>query len=98
MVSRKASAIEQSAKEAGQAAQRASTPQVLTRDRKPQAGELTSLRIDPVDKALMKETFAQCGVTFAGGLKIAGLYIAQELKAGRMSMSKAGLFQNERRG
>ena len=95
MVSRKKDpgATERSAKEAGRAAA-AATPKACTlqEGRKPQAGTLLSIRIDPTDKALLKDTFDKCGVTLAGGIKIAALYVNQEIRAGRMTLTKAGLF------
>jgi hypothetical protein len=60
--------------------------------RTPQRGELLSIRIDPIDKELMKKTFNENGVTLAGGIKLSALYVLQELKAGRLNMTKAGLF------
>jgi hypothetical protein len=88
------STIEQSAREAGKAAAAASTRKVLTmkEGRKAQAGTLLSIRIDPVDKDMLKEAFGQCGVKLAGGIKLSALYVLQELKAGRLVMTKAGLF------
>jgi hypothetical protein len=53
---------------------------------------LLSIRIDPTDKALLKDTFDKCGVSLAGGIKIAALYVNQEIRAGRMNLTKAGLF------
>jgi len=96
MVSRKrdSGATERSARAAGQAAAAAATPkaQALIEGRKPQAGTLLSIRIDPTDKAMLQAAFEQCGVKLAGGIKLSALYVLQELKAGRLVMSKAGLF------
>jgi hypothetical protein len=60
--------------------------------RKPQAGTLLTLRIDPIDKAMLQETFESCGVKLASGMKLSALYVLQEIKAGRLVMTKAGLF------
>lgn len=96
MVSRKkeTGATERSAREAGRAAAAAATPkaQTLQEGRKPQAGTMLSIRIDPTDKALLKDTFDKCGVPLAGGIKLAALYVNQEIRAGRMTLTKAGLF------
>jgi hypothetical protein len=87
-------ATERSAQEAGKAAAAAATPkaQAMQEGRKPQAGTLISIRIDPTDKAMLQEAFGQCGVKLAGGIKLSALYVLQELKAGRLIMSKVGLF------
>jgi hypothetical protein len=86
---------EQSARNAGQAARSAATPRGALKDgRKPQKGILLSIRIDPLEKAMLEETFNQCGETLSGGMKRAAYYVMQELKAGRLSMTKAGLFPN----
>ena len=61
-------------------------------DRKPQAGSLVSVRIDPVDKERLRETFETNGVTLAGGIKLASLYVLQEIESGRLRITKAGLF------
>jgi hypothetical protein len=84
----------ESARAAGQAAAALATPkaEALKEGRKPQAGTLISIRIDPVDKEMLKATFGQCGVKLAGGIKLSALYVLQEIKAGRLVMSKAGLF------
>ena len=60
--------------------------------RKPQAGSLVSVRIDPVDKERLRETFEANGVTLAGGIKLASLYVLQEIESGRLRITKAGLF------
>jgi hypothetical protein len=97
MVSRKkdsestTGATERSAREAGQAAAAAASPKAQE-IRHAQAGTLLSIRIDPVDKAMLRETFDQCGVKLAGGIKLSALYVLQEIKAGRLVMTKAGLF------
>jgi hypothetical protein len=39
-------------------------------DRKPQAGTLVSVRIDPVDKERLRETFETNGATLAGRIKL----------------------------
>jgi hypothetical protein len=61
-------------------------------DRKPQAGTLVSVRIDPVDKERLRETFETNGATLAGGIKLSALYVLQEIEAGRLRITKAGLF------
>ena len=83
---------ERSAKEAAKAAASAASATTLKKDRKPQKGVLISLRIDPVEKAMLEETFNQCGETLSGGIKRAAYYVMQELKADRLVMTKAGLF------
>jgi hypothetical protein len=90
--------IERSAREAGRAAASAATPkaETLKAGRKPQKGELLSIRIDPMDKEMLRDTFNQCGVTLAGGIKLSSLFVLQELKAGRLTMTKAGLFPGNR--
>jgi hypothetical protein len=60
--------------------------------RKPQAGELVSVRIDPVDKERLRETFHKNGVTLAGGIKLCSLYVLQEIESGQLCITKAGLF------
>jgi aerobic-type carbon monoxide dehydrogenase small subunit (CoxS/CutS family) len=57
---------------------------------------LINVRIDPVEKAMLEETFNQCGETLSGGIKRASYYVMQELKAGRLVMTKAGLFPGGR--
>jgi hypothetical protein len=83
---------EQSAQAAARAASRAATKTALTAGRKPQKGVLINVRIDPVEKSMLEETFNQCGETLSGGIKRASYYVMQELKAGRLVMTKAGLF------
>ena len=84
---------EQSAQEAARAASSAATPRpVLAAGRKPQKGVLINVRIDPVEKSMLEETFNQCGETLSGGIKRASYYVMQEIKAGRLQMTKAGLF------
>ena len=61
-------------------------------DRKPQAGTLISVRIDPVDKERLRETFESNGATLAGGIKLSALYVLQEIESGRLRITKAGLF------
>ena len=58
-VSRKNGNAEQSAREAGKAAASAATPRAaaLTAGRKPQKGVLINMRIDPVEKGMLEETF-----------------------------------------
>ena len=92
-VSKKSGNTEQSAKEAARAASGAATPRAaLAAGRKPQKGVLINVRIDPVEKAMLEETFNQCGETLSGGIKRASYYVMQEIKAGRLEMTKAGLF------
>ena len=97
MVSRKGNA-EQSAKEAAQAAAASATPKTdsLDSDRKPQAGKVVTLRIDPVELENLRRTFGSFGVPLAGGMKMAAHYVMKELKAGRLDMSKAGLQPGDR--
>ena len=84
---------EQSAREAARAASSAATPRAtLAAGRKPQKGVLINVRIDPVEKSMLEETFNQCGETLSGGIKRASYYVMQEIKAGRLLMTKAGLF------
>jgi hypothetical protein len=40
----------------------------------------------------MKKAFNENGLTLVGGIKLSALYALQELKAGRLNMTKAGLF------
>jgi hypothetical protein len=61
-------------------------------DRKPQAGSLVSVRIDPVDKERLRKTFETNGATLAGGIKLSALYVLQEIESGRLRITKAGLF------
>jgi len=61
--------------------------------RKPQAGKLVSVRIDPVDLERMKEVFNENGVTLAGGIKTLSMYGLQEIEAGRLRITKAGIFR-----
>jgi hypothetical protein len=84
---------ERSAQAAARAAVSAATPRVaLKAGRKPQKGVLINVRIDPVEKSMLEETFNQCGETLSGGIKRASYYVMQEIKAGRLEMTKAGLF------
>ena len=103
MVSRKATPEEpgnalESAREAARAAAHAATPQAepADSDRKPQAGKVVTLRIDPVELEDLRRTFGSYGVTLAGGIKISAHYVMRELKAGRLDLSKAGLQPGER--
>ncbi|MCL2831567.1 MAG: hypothetical protein FWD78_00215 [Treponema sp.] len=83
---------EQSAQAAARAAASAATPRAtLTPGRKPQKGVLLNFRIDPIEKTMLEETFNQCGVTLSGGIKLAAYHAMQEIKAGRLVMTKAGL-------
>jgi len=97
MVSRKGNE-EQSAMEAGQKAAASATPKIdsLDTDRKPQAGKVVTLRIDPVELENLRRTFGSFGVPLAGGIKMAAHYVMNELKARRLDMSKAGLQMGER--
>ena len=97
MVSRKGNA-EQSAREAGERAAASATPKADTLDngRKPQAGKVVTLRIDPVELETLRRTFGSFGVPLAGGIKMAAHYVMNELKARRLDMSKAGLQPGER--
>ena len=61
-------------------------------DRKPQAGVLVSVRIDPVEKERLREIFNENGVTLAGGIKLCSFYALQEIEAGRLRVTKAGIF------
>ena len=98
MVSKKTGNTEQSAREAAQAAAASATPKVdsLDNGRKPQAGKVVTLRIDPVELENLRRTFGSFGVTLAGGIKMSAYYVMKELKAGRLDMSKAGLQPGER--
>jgi len=87
--------IEQAADAAIRGASTIATPKrsaAAKTDRKPQAGTLISVRVDPVDKERLRETFETNGVTLAGGIKLSSLYVLQEIEAGRLRISKAGLF------
>ena len=97
MVSRKGN-MEQSAGEAAKAAAKAATPKTdtLDTDRKPQAGQVVTLRIDPVELDELRRTFGSYGVPLATGIKSAARYVMKELKAKRLDISKAGLFPGER--
>lgn len=97
MVSRKGNA-ENSAREAGQKAAAAATPKTdaLDTGRKPQAGQVVTLRIDPVELDDLRRTFGSYGVPLATGIKSAARYVMKELKAKRLDISKAGLFPGER--
>ena len=97
MVSRKGN-TEQSAQEAAQKAAASATPKTdnLDADRKPQAGKVVTIRIDPVELEALRRTFGSFGVPLAGGIKMAAHYVMKELKAGRLDMSKAGLQPGER--
>jgi hypothetical protein len=100
MVSRKTETgnTEQSAREAGLKAAAAATPRAEPIDtgRKPQAGKVVTLRVDPVELESLRRTFGSYGVPLAGGMKLAAHYVMNELKAGRLDMSKAGLQPGER--
>jgi hypothetical protein len=101
MVSRKSKNegnTEQSAREAAQKAAASATPRTEPMDtgRKPQAGKIVTLRIDPVELENLRRTFGSFGVPLAGGVKLAAHYVMNELKAGRLDMSKAGLLPGER--
>jgi len=87
----------ESARAAGRAAANAATPRENTdTERKPQAGKIVTLRIDPIELENLRRTFGSYGVTLAGGIKMAAHFIMNELKAGRLDMSKAGLQPGER--
>jgi len=60
--------------------------------RKPQAGKIVTVRIDPIELATLRQTFENFGVPFSTALKLSAHYVVSELKAGRLDMSKAGLF------
>jgi hypothetical protein len=101
MVSRKSKTegnTEQSAREAALKAAASATPRSTPMDaeRKPQAGKIVTLRIDPVELENLRKTFGSYGVTLAGGVKMAAHYVMNELKARRLDMSKAGLQPGER--
>lgn len=97
MVSGK-STNEGNAREAEQKAAASATPRAAPVDteRKPQAGKIVTLRIDPVELENLRRAFGGYGVTLAGGVKMAAHYVMNELKAGRLDMSKAGLQPGER--
>ena len=97
-VSKKTGNTERSAQEAGEAAAKAATPKAepIDSNRKPQAGKVVTLRIDPVELENLRRTFGSYGVPLAGGIKLAAHYVMGELKAGRLDMSKAGLQPGER--
>jgi len=87
--------IEQTADAAIKDAATIATPKrqpANTKGRKPQAGTLVSVRIDPVDKERLRETFETNGATLAGGIKLSALYVLQEIESGRLRITKAGLF------
>jgi hypothetical protein len=88
----------QSARTAALAARTAATPRAepVDTERKPQAGKVVTLRIDPVELENLRRTFGSYGVPLAGGVKMAAHYVMNELKAGRLDMSKAGLQPGER--
>ena len=87
----------ESARAAGMAAASAATPKEnLDTERKPQAGKIVTLRIDPIELENLRRTFGSYGVTLAGGIKLASHFVMNELKAGRLDMSKAGLQPGER--
>jgi hypothetical protein len=102
MVSRKAKTepgnLERSAREAAKAAANAATPltKPMDTDRKPQAGKIVTIRIDPIELENLRRTFGSYGVPLAGGMKMAAHFVMNELKAGRLDMSKAGLQPGER--
>jgi len=97
MVSRKGNA-EESAREAAGKAAASATPKVdsLDTERRPQAGKAVTIKIDPVELENLRRTFGSFGVTLSGGLKLSAHYVANELKARRLDMSKAGLMPGER--
>jgi len=88
----------ESARAAGKAAAGAATPRTEQTDteRKPQAGKIVTLRIDPIELDTLRRTFGSYGVTLAGGIKLAAHFVMNELKAGRLDMTKAGLQPGER--
>ena len=87
----------ESARAAGRAAASAATPRAEhDTDRKPQAGKIVTLRIDPIELENLRRCFGSYGVTLAGGIKLAAHFVMNELKAGRLDMSKAGLQPGER--
>jgi hypothetical protein len=103
MVSRKGNPDEignalESAREAARAAAHAATPreEAPAVERKPQAGKVVTLRIDPIELEELRRTFGSYGVTLAGGMKVSAHYVMRELKAGRLDLSKAGLQPGER--
>jgi len=61
-------------------------------DRKPQAGEVVSVRIDPTDREQLRAVFESNGATLAGGIKLSAMYVLQEIESGRLRITKAGLF------
>jgi hypothetical protein len=101
MVSRKTEAgnVERSAREAAKKAAAVATPRTepIDSERKAQAGKIVTLRIDPVELENLRRTFGSYGVSLAGGVKMAAHYVMNELKAGRLDMTKAGLQPGERK-
>ena len=86
--------IEQTADAAIRGASQIATPKKTAANktgRKPQAGKLVSVRIDPVDLERMKELFNENGVTLAGGIKLCTLHTLQEIESGRLRIKKAGI-------
>jgi hypothetical protein len=103
MVSRKTNPEEpgnalESAREAARAAGQFSTPREEPAEigRKPQAGKVVTVRIDPVELEDLRRTFGRYGATLAGGIKLSAHYVMRELKAGRLDLSKAGLQPGDR--
>ena len=90
--------LTESASEAGKAAAQAATPKAdsIDTDRKPQAGKVVTLRIDPVELENLKRTFGSYGVPLATGIKLAAHHVMNELKAKRLDLTKAGLQPGER--
>jgi hypothetical protein len=85
--------ISDKADEAIKGAATVATPkkQADKKGRVPQAGKLISLRIDPVELDKMKEVFNENGVTLAGGVKLCALHAFQEIEAGKLRITKAGI-------
>jgi hypothetical protein len=85
--------IEETADAAIKEASTIATPkkQADKKGRKPQAGKLVSVRIDPVDLERMREIFNENGVTLAGGIKLCTLHTLQDIEAGRIRITKAGI-------
>jgi hypothetical protein len=87
--------IEETADTAIKGASQVATPKrtaAKTTGRKPQAGKLVSVRIDPVELEKMRETFNENGVSLAGGIKLCAMYGLQEIESGRLRVTKSGLF------
>lgn len=64
--------------------------------RKPEPGVMVSMRIDPNDKADLQQIFDAAGVPMSAGLRLAALHVLKEIRAGKLSISKSGLYPGGR--